>query len=204
MSADVDCRDRMREILFLGRIHPKKGLFALLNAWKALPEGLRRDWKLRIVGWDDGGHKRDLELMLNSFALKDSVTIEGPVFGADKRKIMQSASLFVLPSYSEGLPMAVLEAWEAGLPVMKTPQCNLAIGFDRLAAIRIDPTSQSIFEGLTAFFHLSTDDRQRIGQNGRKLVCEKFTWPVVAKQLCEVYRWTAGFGDLPACVHLYA
>jgi len=61
----------------------------------------------------------------------------GPAFGEEKEELLRSASAFILPSFSEGLPMSVLEAWAYGLPVVITPECNLPEGFAFQAALEI-------------------------------------------------------------------
>lgn len=96
--------------------------------------------------------------------------------------------------------MAVLEAWAYSLPVLMTPQCNLPEGFAANAALAIEPTVPSIAEGLVRLFDMSAGDRREMGQRGRYLVADRFSWSNVAASLNEVYQWTLGSGSQPACV----
>nr|WP_259129743.1 glycosyltransferase [Salinibacter ruber] len=188
-------------LLFLGRIHPKKGLRELLEGWKQVKSEWsgERSWALAIVGWDDDGHRSELEQFAREPGLS-SVHFLGSMFGEEKAAAFRHADAFVLPSHSEGLPMAVLEAWSYGLPVLKTPACNLPEGFEVDAALKVTPDAEAIAAGLQRMFGASTERRASMGDRGRALVERKFTWPSVAQQMHEVYRWMLGEAEVPACV----
>ena len=132
--------------------------------------------------------------------LKEKISFLGPKHGADKDALLNRADAFVLASHSEGLPMAVLEAWAYRKPVLMTPQCNLQEGFVAGAAIRTQPDSRSIAEGLEILFSMSDSELRRMGLRGRRLVEERFTWPQVALNMKEVYEWMLGGGSPPSCV----
>lgn len=190
-------------LLFLGRIHPKKGLVHLLYAWA---EARRRapatadSWFLVVAGWDQGGHLTDLNRLAEELGIHQSVRFVGPQFGEQKSASLTRADSFILPSFSEGLPMAVLEAWSHRLPVLMTPQCNLPEGFRAEASIRMEPERVSIATALITLFKLSEGDRLEMGQRGRRLVEERFTWPIVAEQMRDVYAWALGQAPRPACL----
>ena len=191
-----------RVLLFLGRIHPKKGLSELLNAWDQLAQDGSQEvseWSLAIVGWDDGGHEARLQRMAEEAGL-DDVNFLGPMFGDDKEAAFHHADAFILPSHSEGLPMAVLEAWSYRLPVLMTPACNLPVGFNKGAAVQVEPAPTSISDGIHTLCAQSETDRNEMGWRGRTLVEERFTWTQVAQQMAKVYRWVLGEGDPPSTV----
>ena len=221
-----------RMLLFLGRIHPKKGLVGALRAWAELrnsPSTIRdsAEWQFVIAGWDQGGHEAELkalsgelglkvftfqssvlsglddDLKLNSCKLKTpspeaedaDVLFFGPAFGEEKDALLRSADAFILPSFSEGLPMSVLEAWSYGLPVVMTPECNLPEGFAKQAALEIrsgegsfQGSDFSFQHGLRALLEMSGAERGSMGMRGRRLVEDRFTWPKVAEQMKEVYE----------------
>lgn len=191
-----------RKLLFLGRIHPKKGLSELLEGW-ALSQILRPksvfDWELLIAGWDDGGHEKGLKAKAEALGIGGSVSFLGPQYGDEKDALLRSVDAFILPSFSEGLPMSVLEAWSYGLPVLMTEFCNLPEGFDAGAALRIDPDPGSIANGLAELVAMSVSDLAGMGIKGRKLVELRFTWDKIAQDMQTVYEWCLG-GDKPACI----
>jgi poly(glycerol-phosphate) alpha-glucosyltransferase len=206
-----------RKLLFLGRIHPKKGIPNLLRAFAESRKSGGDEqvpWQLVIAGWDQGGHEAELMKLCAEMGLNferrgtrddgretgASVVFFGPAFGDDKKSLLRGADAFVLPSLSEGLPMSVLEAWSYRLPVVMTPECNLPEGFAADAAIRIETGVESITQGLYSLFSMSASDLQAMGAKGRALVEERFTWKTVAAQMREVYDWMLGGGTTPSSV----
>jgi poly(glycerol-phosphate) alpha-glucosyltransferase len=208
-----------RVLLFLGRLHPKKGLVNALRAWAEVmgeeARGTGREaWQFVIAGWDQGGHGDELKALCRELGLDYSdnpsgnsdsaspapVIFNGPAFGKEKDALMRKAEAFILPSFSEGLPMAVLEAWAYGIPVLMTDHCNLPEGFAAGAAIRIGTEVPGIAGGLRELFQGSPGDLEAMGGAGRTLVEEQFTWPKVAAQMKEVYEWMLGGGTRPGCL----
>ena len=191
-----------KTLLFLGRIHPKKGLPGLLAAWERVTRHHHalQDWQLVVVGWSQGGHEEELIAQAREHGIAPDIHFVGPCYGPEKDAAFRHADAFVLPSHSEGLPMAVLEAWSYRLPVLMTPQCNIPAGFDAEAAVRIDPEPASIAEGLRQLAAMDAGERMAMGQRGRALVERRFTWPRVAEQMHHVYRWMAGEAERPDCV----
>lgn len=188
-------------LLYLGRLHPKKGLSNLLTAWKQAKEKTNSDdWTLALVGWGQGGHEDELKEHVAALGLEQEVVFLGSQFGEAKAACYHHADAFVLPSFSEGLPMVVLEAWAHGLPVLMTPQCNIPEGFAAEAAIRIEPNPADVASGLLALFSMNNADRIQMGQRGLALVKEKFTWTKIAAEMEAVYQWVLGGGQAPDCV----
>ena len=213
--ADALFRER-KVLLYLGRMHPKKGLANLLRAWRqVVADGSAGavSWVLALAGWDEAGHEADLrrlcaELGLASADLQEddssvkaaSVVFMGPRFGKAKAALYRECSAFILPSLSEGLPMVVLEAWAYEKPVLMTQECNLPEGFSEGAAICIEPNVASIARGLTGLFEMSEASRGAMGATGRELVARRFTWPRIAREMRSVYEWVLGGGPKPDCV----
>ena len=188
-------------LLYLGRLHPKKGLLALLAAWKAVITGqptLRYTWKLCIAGWDQGGYEAKLKQFCTEQGLLNSVEFLGPQFEAEKLTCYRLCDAFILPSLSEGLPMVILEAWANAKAVVMTPECNLPEGFTTGAAIRIETGVDSIAEGLRQLTALPDAQRVAIGRNGLNLVQERFAWPALSRSLADVYEWIIGAGMRPS------
>jgi poly(glycerol-phosphate) alpha-glucosyltransferase len=187
-----------KTLLYLGRLHPKKGLPNLLAAWGRLAGEHRGRWRLVIAGWDQSGHQGALRRMATALRVEESVTFPGPLFGEDKRAAFHTCDGFILPSLSEGLPMAVLEAWAYGKPVLMTPHCNLPEGYEAGAAVRIEAEEESVLEGLKRFLAMEDAEREEMGANGRGLVASRFEWGVIGREMADVYRWVTGKGAKPA------
>jgi glycosyltransferase involved in cell wall biosynthesis len=219
-----------RLLLYLGRIHPKKGLVNLLRAWAVVQKEERRakseEWVLAIAGWDQGGHEAELKRLATELGigfeegraesgervsegarshsslstLHSSLVFLGPRFDDDKTACYRACDGFILPSFSEGVPMVVLEAWANAKPVLMTPECNLPEGFTRNAAIKINPNPESIADGLRQFMRLRDTERQTIADNGFALAKERFAWPRIAQDMRQVYEWMLGGGPRPGTV----
>lgn len=190
-------------LLFLSRIHPKKGLINLLGAWaeaKKHSSTNESNWSLVIAGWSQNDHQQELKDKAEELGILSSVFFVGPQFDEAKESTLSRADAFILPSFSEGLPMAVLEAWAYSLPVIMTPECNIPEGFETNSAIRVDPNVVSIFNGLTKLFDMSEKDVKVVGENGRNLVENKFSWPKIANEMLDVYNWVLDKNVKPDCV----
>lgn len=190
-------------LLFLGRLHPKKGIEQLIKAWSLACKAdgcLSQDWRLVITGWDDGSYETALKSLTDELNATGQVLFTGPLFGAEKQAALDFADAFVLPSLSEGLPMAPLEAWASGVPAIMTEQCNLPEGFEHGAAIGIEPEIDSIKRALHMLFAMSADELKDMGLRGQKLVQKRFTWDCVGAEMCQVYDWILGDSPKPSCV----
>ena len=187
-------------MFYFGRLHPKKGLKELVESWTNGSASQNHEWHLAIAGWDQIGHEAELRRMVAGRPDAEKIHFLGALSEKDKAAAFAKADAFVLPSFSEGLPMAVLEAWAHAKPVLITPQCNLDVGYQHQAAIRIQPDPESIADGMQALFAMSDAERASMGRRGRALVDNQFSWPKVAGDFRAVYAWMTGAGVKPACV----
>jgi glycosyltransferase involved in cell wall biosynthesis len=182
-------------LLFFGRVHVKKGLDLLAEALIRATRD-HRDLHLVIAGTDDGAWVPFRDRM-EKVGLAGSITYLGHVAGERARQVWGTADAFVLPSYSEGFSMAVLEALACSLPCLITTSCH----FPELAAagggIEVAATAESVTQGLRDLIERTPAERARLGQAGRRLVEERYTWDRQAEQLASVYEWLIGGGPAP-------
>jgi glycosyltransferase involved in cell wall biosynthesis len=163
----------------LSRIHAKKGLDMLVPAWGKLTKEFP-DWELLIVGPDEGGYQAIVEKMIADCGCGDTCWIHPAVSGAEKHALLRTADLFVLPSYSEGFPMAVLEAAAHRIPVVQTDECNFpeltAAGGAWECRPERDAVEAVLREALTA----EDAERAERGLRGRELVERSYSWDQIA------------------------
>lgn len=173
--------------VYLGRIHSKKNIGALVKAWSA-QTGLigHAGARLTIAGWGDDADVGRLRSQLAGAPA--SIQFVGPIFGAEKAALIRDARFFVLPSHSEGLPMAVLEAWSAGTPALMTAECNLPAGFASGAAIDCGSSSQSIAGALTKALAMPEPDWLAMSAAALNLAATVFSADTVALHWAEAYR----------------
>lgn len=203
-------------LVYLGRYHHKKNLINLIKAWKLVTKKKNNQWLLVFAGCDGGdGYEEKMKMVAaeqnieyiditkekeNEKSRNIDIIFVGPQYHEKNTSVLYHSNAFILPSLSEGLPIAVLQAWTCEKPVVMTKECNLEEGFKERAAIQIETNVKSIAHGLNVLFELSDNDIKNIGKMGRQLVEKKFSWPIVATQMKSVYDWLLGGGSPPSCV----
>jgi glycosyltransferase involved in cell wall biosynthesis len=188
-------------LLFLSRIHPKKGLPELLRAWAKIRAG-DLNWSLLVVGSAELNHESELRKIAADLGIGQHIHFLGPAYGQEKHKTLAAADAFVLPSFSEGFSMAVLEAAAAALPVLLTKECNFPELAAAGAAIEVPSGAVGITEGLAKFLKLNETQRNLMGSKGLELIKCSYAWPTVASEMMRVYNWLANKGSQPDCIQL--
>lgn len=173
-------------ILFLGRVHPIKGLDLLARAFGKIIKEMK-DVYLLVVGPDKGGYKLEIEKILKEDRALSQVIFASTLTGYKKLIALGGADIFVLPSYSEGFSMAVLEAMVCGLPVIITKSCNFPqveiSGAGKIINTDLESLSKVLLELL-----MDPDLCKEMGNKGRQLVLERYTWDKISEQMLEVYE----------------
>ena len=175
-----------RVILFMGRLNPKKGLDILAHSFSTLRSRFP-DAVLLIAGPDEEGTRQKTETILRSEGTLDSVIFTGMLTGKDKLAAMSCAEVFILPSYSDVLGIAVLEAMAARLPVVITDRCEFPEVAEYNAGLVVRPIQSEVADSLTLML-ADPILRARMGRCGRKLVADSYTWPSAASSLSTLYR----------------
>lgn len=192
-------RNGTRTLLYLGRVHPIKGLEKLIDAWQVVQSNrLNASWRLQIVGWGDEQYINNLKASVSSKNLTSSIEFTGPLYGEEKNAAMLKAHAFVLPSSSEAFPMALMEAWSFGLPAVATNTCNVLGNKGEDLSFFCEDTADAIAAEVMLLIAKSDDERQILGDNLRKFVSANHSWPTVANKFAKTYRWLLDQGELPA------
>lgn len=171
--------------LFMSRVHPKKGLPLLLEAWAALRP---RGWQLDIAGPDEAGHRAELEQMVRRLHLGEEVRFLGPLEGEDKRKALARADLAVLPTYSENFGIFVAEALAHGCPVLTTHGAPWEVLETENCGWWVPVTTEAIGTALREATAMSVEARRDMGQRGHRVVARDFGWPGIAETFKQVYE----------------
>jgi glycosyltransferase involved in cell wall biosynthesis len=186
-------------LLFFGRVHLKKGLDLLAEAFSQVAPD-QPALHLLIAGKDDGALTAFLD-RAEALGLSRRVTYVGHVSGEQARSVWAAADAFVLPSYSEGFSMAILEALACSLPCLITTACHFPELASAQGAIVVEPVADCVTRGLRDLLDRSPQERRQLGRNGRNLVQGSYTWDQQAQRLAAVYHWVVGGGTPPECVY---
>lgn len=177
---------KTRQILFLSRVHPKKGVPYLIEAAAILRDQLL-DYKLVIAGEGDEDYIAQLKMQIHAEELDGIVELAGGVYGQQKWELFRRADFFVLPTHSENFGLAIAEALASGIPVittMGTPWSDLN---DAEAGAWIEIGTQPLVQCLRSFLSLSDEDLERMGRNGRRLIETKYSARVMAEEMMDLY-----------------
>jgi glycosyltransferase involved in cell wall biosynthesis len=186
-----------RRALFLSRIHPKKGLLNLIEAWRQVRPP---DWKLTIVGPDDVGHATKVEAAIKSAELGNEIQMVGPSWGLQRFDYYWSADLFVLPSFSENFGLVIAEALACELPVITTKGLPWSELERHKCGWWIDIGVEPLIVALREACRLSDEQRREMGAHARQLVAQNYTWESAGRRINEVYKWMVHGGSPPATI----
>lgn len=189
-----------RTVLFLGRLHHKKGIDLLLRAWAGV-EPVFPDWRLRIIGPDEGGHADEVARQIGALGL-GHVTLEPPLFGARKWQAYFDAGLFILPTRSENFGMTVAESLAAGVPVICTRGAPWQGLQDHGCGWWVNVDASALAGALHQALALPDAARQAMGQRGRDWMQRDFSWDRIARDTLNVYHWLKAGGAPPNTVQV--
>lgn len=193
----VDCLSYVKkQIVFLSRIHQKKGIEILINVWEKMRIDFP-DWNVVIAGNGEEVYIQQLKAMITSKRLQDCVEIIPPIFEKDKHKLYCESSLFVLPTYSENFGMVVAEALACGVPVITTNGTPWQELNDEKIGWCVDLSEENIENAIRDALSLPAEELFAMGQKGSKHINNNYLYTSVAKKNLELYKWILEGGDMP-------
>ena len=191
-----EARDRLRErygipadrpiILFLSRFHPKKRPDFLLEVLSQLKT--HQEFHLLLAGAGDADYTDFMMAQIKALGMGDRTTLPGFLSGEDKALALRGSDLFVLPSYGENFGIAVAEAMVAGLPVVITPEVEIAADLIAEQAGLVVAGTQDAWVEAIQMLLTSPEQRHHLGQNGQRLAQTRYNWQTVGQQLAEAYQ----------------
>jgi glycosyltransferase involved in cell wall biosynthesis len=190
-----------RWLLFLSRIHPKKGVSELLRAWRDL-EAEFPDWQLVVAGPDLDGHGKVARERAAALGLGKRATFTGPLAGIEKESALANAELFVLPTHSENFGVAIAEALAFALPVVTTRNAPWRELETHRCGWWIELTNCTLVRCLRMALSSHSAELREMGSRGRELVEEKYSWDRIGEQMKQSYEWILGRGDKPSFVQI--
>jgi glycosyltransferase involved in cell wall biosynthesis len=175
---------RQRNLLFLSRLHPVKGIYELLEAWRVLkPIG----WVLNVAGPDEDGNLIKIKNFIATHDLDKSINVLGPASDEMKSYLYSQADLFILPSHSENFGIVILEALSFGLPVITTKNTPWKVIEEQFCGWCIDMNMNKLIDTLLIAINLNDEERGKMGRRALKLA-SNYDLKSVATNIASQYQ----------------
>ncbi len=179
--------DGEKYILFLSRIHPKKGIEILLDSLCRVREKIA-GYKVKIAGDGDSAYVEKLKNFCSENNLNDIVEFVGGVYGDDKWRLISNASVLVLPTYSENFGLVVAEAMSASVPVITTNTTPWQILADTDSGWCVPVGVEHVADALADFASLSADELQQKGRNAFSVISREYSLGMMGEKLMSFYK----------------
>lgn len=180
-------------LLYLGRIHPKKGLENLIDACAILRRERRISWSLTLAG---DGEEKYLELIrhyIRERELGEQISMRGWAREDEKKRLFEQSDVLVLPSHTENFGNVVAEALAHGVPVIASRNTPWARVAEVGCGLWVENDSLSLAGAIEQITRMPL---QELGRRGRAWMEREFAWPAVARRMIEVYRDLATTGSV--------
>jgi glycosyltransferase involved in cell wall biosynthesis len=179
--------DDFKKILFLSRIHKKKGLDLLVKAFALVLKEIKEPIKLIIAGPDEH-YQEELQEIINQLGINEQIIFTGSVSGGVKKAIFEASDMFCLTSYSEGFPMAVLEAIEANLPVVVSNQTRIDEMIKKYKAGKV--VELDILDIKNAIIDILTNSKSAkiMNSNAQKMLEKEYVPKKIFSEMLKLYK----------------
>lgn len=172
-------------LLYLGRLHPIKGIENLLAACKMLNGGSGVTWSLIIAGTGDLHYTESIRARIEELTLSQKVKMVGEVVGEAKQRLFQNADIVAVPSYSENFGMVVAEALAHGVPVIASRGTPWKRVEDIGCGLWVDNDPESLAKAIAQMNRMPL---REMGQRGRAWMEREFAWQLVAERMVQLYH----------------
>ena len=178
-----------KRVVFLSRIHKKKGIDILIKAWSVL-EPQFPDWDLVIVG-PQNDYANQMKALALNLRLKN-IDFKDAIYGQDKFEYLRNSELFVLPTHSENWGIAILEALACSIPAICTTGAPWEGLITKKCGDWIDLTENNLIDSMQRLMFLSSSERNEMGNRGYEWISQDFSWDAIGQKTLLAYKWLCG------------
>ena len=188
-KVDLRKKYKSKKIIFISRIHKKKGIEILLKAFNRIEKQTKQDWAIEIIGSGDKGYLRKLNSLSSNLKLESQVSFMGSVYGEEKIHALSNSTLFILPTYSENFGIAIAEALAAHTPVITTQGTPWLDLIQHQAGDWIELSVDNLVNSMTKLMTLDYPSYSELCKNARNLVLTKYTFSNQSHKMNNAYSW---------------
>jgi glycosyltransferase involved in cell wall biosynthesis len=186
-----------KRMLFLSQIIPVKGIERVLRGIHSIGSSKFSNWEFIIAGYENVSYKDFLIKTIDNLNLNNLVSFVGPIFGQNKIDLYDSASVFILPSFSEGRPISIIEALARGVPAITTKGTPWEELNKNNCGFWVDNSEDGIKIALLKLLKTSDNELIEMGKRGKELVESKYLWNKITVKTIELYEWVLNGGTKP-------
>ena len=184
-----------KKIVYISRLHPKKGVDNLIRAWCMLKDAVPKavaGWKIEIIGEDSyPNYCSTLKALCREMGVEDAFRFRGVIYGDEKERAYAGARLFGLPSHSENFGAVIAEALANGTPVVTTIGTPWHGLVEHNCGWWIDVGVEPLFEALKDAINMDDASLRAMGACGREWMKRDFDWHGIARQMLQAYSNSA-------------
>jgi glycosyltransferase involved in cell wall biosynthesis len=188
-----------RCVLFLSRIHPKKGIEDLIEAWAAIHSDFPV-WHLIVAGDSHDNFQDKMKSLAMLRGVASSCTFTGSLSGVRKSVVLAHSDLYVLPTYSENFGISIAESLAHSTPVLTTTNCPWEQLAEKGCGFQCETGKDALVDSLRGMLSISSDQLSTMGKLGRRWMEEDFTWSQRASEMLSSYRWLLGLEPQPSWI----
>lgn len=190
-----------KTLLFLSRIHKKKGIDILIKAWSKIDKNIKANWQINIAGTGEESYLNELKSLVNEKGLEHQINFIGEQYGGNKISTYHNADIFILPTHSENFGIVVAEALACGVPVITTKGAPWEELLTNKAGWWINVGEESLTNCLNKVLLYSREELQFYGNNGRNLIIQKYSIKSASKNMKDTYSWILNGSAKPNCIY---
>lgn len=180
-------RSKQKTVIFLGRIHPVKGIDLLIEAWTRIGKSGRfNDWNLVIAGPTTSDYAKEMQQLASGL---NSVSFTGEIKGDEKNNLLAQSAIYVLPTHTENFGISVGEALACGTPAITTTGAPWRGLIENDCGLWIDLSVDNLTAALEDMMSRPLEELTRMGQNGRQWIRRDFSWDEIARKTIRSYEW---------------
>lgn len=191
---------KQKKIIFISRVHPKKGIELLLKAWSNL-SAKYQDWELIVCGPGDADYVDKIKSLIAENP-DSRASYQEPVYGEEKEEFYSSASIFVLPTFNENFGVVVAEALSYAVPVIVSKGAPWGKVIEKDCGWWIDNDVDVLTKTLNEAIELPKERLFEMGMKGREWMMEDFSWEMIGNKMLQTYQWLQNPGDKPDFIRL--